>query len=228
MEGARIDALVRAEYGGGRRSGARTQEAELERRPNPRSLPLRQALLENLMRASLDGAGSIVWPKLLNAVLAESLRLLSAVQQPGAIVEDTAEATLSLYELAMSVPTLAPELLEDQQWGELDRGSLEPGVSWPSGGGEAGQPAVPAGGAKESAGALTALAGRFVEPGPSGAPTRGRGDVLPTGRNFYSLDTRPVPTPAPRHLGWKAAPRLLDHPRQPHRVRPRPPALRAS
>ncbi len=37
-----------------------------------------------------------------------------------------------------------------------------------------------------SAGVLRALDGRFVEPGPSGAPTRGRPDVLPTGRNFYS------------------------------------------
>ena len=33
---------------------------------------------------------------------------------------------------------------------------------------------------------LRALDGRFVEPGPSGAPSRGRPDVLPTGRNFFS------------------------------------------
>ena len=43
--------------------------------------------------------------------------------------------------------------------------------------------------------------GRFVAPGPSGAPTRGRPDVLPTGRNFYSIDTRTVPTPAAWTLG---------------------------
>ncbi len=34
------------------------------------------------------------------------------------------------------------------------------------------------------------LEGRFVPPGPSGSPSRGRPDVLPTGRNFYSVDTR--------------------------------------
>ena len=45
-----------------------------------------------------------------------------------------------------------------------------------------------------STGLLTGLAGRFVAPGPSGAPTRGRPDVLPTGRNFYSVDSRAVPT----------------------------------
>src|SRR5262249_9774630 len=40
---------------------------------------------------------------------------------------------------------------------------------------------------------LAALAGKFVPPGPSGAPTRGTVDVLPTGRNFYSLDVRVIP-----------------------------------
>ena len=49
---------------------------------------------------------------------------------------------------------------------------------------------------QSSAGCCAALDGRFVAPGPSGAPTRGRADVLPTGRNFYSVDVRAVPTPA--------------------------------
>ena len=35
---------------------------------------------------------------------------------------------------------------------------------------------------------VRALHGRHIESGPSGAPTRGRPDVLPTGRNFYSVD----------------------------------------
>ena len=41
---------------------------------------------------------------------------------------------------------------------------------------------------------LAALDGRFVAPGPGGAPSRGRADVLPTGRNLYSVDPRAVPT----------------------------------
>ncbi|KAF0113257.1 MAG: cobaltochelatase CobN, partial [Rhodospirillaceae bacterium] len=52
---------------------------------------------------------------------------------------------------------------------------------------------VDACGAAETAGLLRGLEGRFVPPGPSGAPTRGRPDVLPTGRNFHSVDTRTVP-----------------------------------
>ncbi|MDC1213440.1 cobaltochelatase subunit CobN, partial [Rhodospirillales bacterium] len=69
---------------------------------------------------------------------------------------------------------------------------------------------VAASGAAELDGMMTALDGRFVAPGPSGAPTRGRPDVLPTGRNFYSVDTRTIPTPAAWALGWKSAALLIE------------------
>ncbi|MBB5754571.1 cobaltochelatase subunit CobN [Prosthecomicrobium pneumaticum] len=60
-------------------------------------------------------------------------------------------------------------------------------------------------GGDEIAAVLAALDGRFVPPGPSGAPTRGRADVLPTGRNFYSVDTRAVPTEAAWRIGRDSA-----------------------
>jgi len=66
-------------------------------------------------------------------------------------------------------------------------------------------PSLDASGGAETAAILTALDGRFVSPGPSGAPTRGRPDVLPTGRNFYSVDVRAVPTAAAWALGRKSA-----------------------
>ncbi|CAN7480689.1 cobaltochelatase subunit CobN [Rhizobium sp. LjRoot30] len=71
------------------------------------------------------------------------------------------------------------------------------------------KPSVEACGAAEVSGILAGLAGRFVPPGPSGAPTRGRPDVLPTGRNFYSVDSRAVPTPAAYELGRKSAELLI-------------------
>ncbi len=89
------------------------------------------------------------------------------------------------------------------------------------------RPAVIASGPAELAGALTALGGCFLEPGPSGAPTRGRPDVLPTGRNFYSVDTRTVPTPAAWHLGWKSATLLVERHMQDHGDWPRTVALSA-
>ena len=88
-------------------------------------------------------------------------------------------------------------------------------------------PAVDACGAAEIAALITGLDGRFIEPGPSGAPTRGRLDVLPTGRNFYSVDSRTVPTPAAWQLGWKSAGLLLDEYRQTHGEWPKHMAISA-
>ncbi|HWI08804.1 MAG TPA: cobaltochelatase subunit CobN, partial [Solirubrobacteraceae bacterium] len=53
---------------------------------------------------------------------------------------------------------------------------------------------------------LAALEGRHVPAGPSGSPTRGRADVLPTGRNFYSVDPRALPS----QLSWETGRRLAD------------------
>ncbi|ARO24485.1 cobaltochelatase subunit CobN [Rhizobium sp. S9] len=71
------------------------------------------------------------------------------------------------------------------------------------------KPSILACGRAEIDGLLKGLDGRFVAPGPSGAPTRGRPDVLPTGRNFYSVDSRAVPTPAAYELGKKSAELLV-------------------
>ncbi|MCI5076245.1 cobaltochelatase subunit CobN [Oricola sp.] len=78
------------------------------------------------------------------------------------------------------------------------------------------RPSVEACGSAEIAGLMTALGGRFVEPGPSGAPTRGRPDVLPTGRNFYSVDSRAVPTETAWELGRKSAELLVTRYAQDH------------
>jgi len=78
------------------------------------------------------------------------------------------------------------------------------------------KPAVVSSGPAEIEGLLKGLAGGFVPPGPSGAPTRGRPDVLPTGRNFYSVDSRAVPTPAAYELGKKSAELLIQRYVQDH------------
>ncbi|WP_027171956.1 cobaltochelatase subunit CobN [Methylobacterium sp. 10] len=59
--------------------------------------------------------------------------------------------------------------------------------------------------AAEREGLLAALDGRFVPPGPAGSPSRGRTDVMPTGRNLTTLDPRSLPTRAATLLGSKAA-----------------------
>ena len=72
------------------------------------------------------------------------------------------------------------------------------------------RPAVRKSGASEISSVLSALDGKFVQPGPSGAPTRGRLDTLPTGRNFYSVDSRALPTRTAWELGWQSASLLIE------------------
>ena len=78
------------------------------------------------------------------------------------------------------------------------------------------RPALASCGPSEIAAHLKGLAGTRVRPGPSGAPTRGRLDVLPTGKNFYSIDNRAVPTPTAWTLGQRSADELLKRHFQEH------------
>ncbi len=78
-------------------------------------------------------------------------------------------------------------------------------------------------GEAEMRGLLAALDGCFVPPGPAGAPDRGRIDVLPTGRNLYSIDPRAVPTRTAWEIGRRTAEAMLirhaqDHGEWPRRI----------
>ncbi|MBH8575005.1 cobaltochelatase subunit CobN, partial [Nostocaceae cyanobacterium CENA369] len=63
---------------------------------------------------------------------------------------------------------------------------------------------------------LHGLDGRYVPSAPAGAPTRGRPEVLPTGRNFYSVDIRAIPTETAWDIGRKAAENLIEYYTQEH------------
>lgn len=61
----------------------------------------------------------------------------------------------------------------------------------------------------EMAGLIAALDGARVAAGPAGSPYRGRADVLPTGRNLFSVDPRAVPSRAAHTQGVKLAEELI-------------------
>ncbi|OAI39378.1 hypothetical protein AYO38_07755 [bacterium SCGC AG-212-C10] len=137
-EDARVDATIGREYGGIRKPLKRMQQQELENRPDVRKLPLRQAFIENLVRASLDGADAVRWPKDRAEPMAQGLGLLNAVMSKGATVEDSAEATMRLFRLALGIPNTS----EDND--ELDWDSVEPsegleGGQMDAGGAQGGQ-----------------------------------------------------------------------------------------
>ena len=75
-------------------------------------------------------------------------------------------------------------------------------------------------GEAERAGLRAALAGRPVPPGPAGSPDR-RSDVMPTGRNLYSVDPRAVPSRAAHAQGVKLAEELIRRHLQDHGDYPR-------
>ncbi|AMO61374.1 cobaltochelatase subunit CobN [Mycolicibacterium phlei] len=68
---------------------------------------------------------------------------------------------------------------------------------------------------------LRALDGRFIASGPSGSPLRGLVNVLPTGRNFYSVDPKAVPSRLAWETGVAMADSLLARYREDHGDWPR-------
>jgi len=78
---------------------------------------------------------------------------------------------------------------------------------------------------RELSNLIKGLNGEFVSSGASGAPTRGRPEVLPTGRNFYSVDIRAVPTETAWDIGRKAAENLIEFHTQNHGEYPKSVAI---
>ena len=123
VEDARIDRLVAQEYCGIRSVYRHIQDRELEKRPQPEELPLRQAFLENLVMASLEGFQRMRWPATMLGLLRNALGVLRGVQQPQASVEDSAEATVRLYRLAQNIPNILSDL--DKEWQSLEEQQVE-------------------------------------------------------------------------------------------------------
>ncbi len=69
---------------------------------------------------------------------------------------------------------------------------------------------------KELYSLLNGLSGGYIEPGPSGNLYRGKTSVLPTGRNFYLLDPRTLPTRAAWIVGVRSAELLIEYYREKH------------
>ena len=114
LEDTRIDSLVKREYAGIRESYRRVQQDALAERADIAELPLREALVEYLVRVSLDdGASAGQFPSDVGPVLAAIAQTTSTLRGPEARVEDTAEATIRLYELIQAVPN-APQRQENE------------------------------------------------------------------------------------------------------------------
>jgi cobaltochelatase CobN len=115
------------------------------------------------------------------------------------------EVVRALPEKAHAVPP-AIEAREADEGSDPDRQAVCTTLAWVC------EWLVPALGAttREIGSVLGALDGANVAPGPSGAPSRGMAHVLPTGRNFYSLDPKAVPSRISMDVGEALAARLCE------------------
>ena len=135
VEDTRIDAWVSREYGGIRAWLRRLQSFEADRRPDVRTMALRQAFAENLLRASLGRHDRILWPRELNGILSDGLAALAVVEQPGALVQDSAEVAAALYDLIERIPNIVNPF-DDEDWVPPDQEMLQVLPSMPAGQGD--------------------------------------------------------------------------------------------
>ncbi len=148
VEDTRIDTMVKREYAGIRRPMSRLQEAALERRRPLEDMPVRQAMIENLLRASLDENLRLQWPEDLHEVMQRPLRIMSRIRGDGATVEDSGAATRVLYDWIRRIPNVE---LDDADWSEMTGGAADEEMIdiGPGAGGESGlesyQPNLPHG-----------------------------------------------------------------------------------
>ncbi len=93
--------------------------------------------VENLVRYSLGGGAFVEWPASRGEVMGKALGIVDRMLTMDATVEDAAEATLRLYTLAMSIPNVVEDSLDESEWQGVE--PMEPGnESLPMDAGESG------------------------------------------------------------------------------------------
>ena len=119
VEDARLDARVKVEYRGIRRPYTEIQIDSLPQRPNITELPMRQAMVEFLVRLSLQQFEGLPAPQEYVEEAKQIGRIIRQVLNPEAAVEDTAEATLRIYAVISQIPN---EEIPPEDWEDVDMG----------------------------------------------------------------------------------------------------------
>ena len=116
VEDGRLDSRIKREYRGLRPMYERVQRQAAQDRPEIQTLPLREALMEVLVRLSLEDTRSAQIPTELQEHIPAIARLVKSVQRPSASVEDSAEATIRIYDIVSQIPNIPapPEELQEQ------------------------------------------------------------------------------------------------------------------
>ncbi len=110
VEDTRIDYLLTREYAGIRSAYRHIQEDEVDNRPPMDWMPMRQMAMESLIRASLGSMmEEFFYPGPVAPLVKEAIETMRSVQSTEATVEDSAEATLRIYQILQRIPNVGEE-----------------------------------------------------------------------------------------------------------------------
>ena len=117
VEDGRLDFRVKYEYPGIKSAYARVQLDSLERRPEITEMPAREAMVEFLVRLSLQQYREIPAPHDYVEQARQIVAVARQVLNAEATVEDTAEAALRIYAIISSIPN---EEVPEDDWDDVD------------------------------------------------------------------------------------------------------------
>ena len=117
IEDGRLDARVKVEYPGIKRSYTKIQADSFDERPEIQSLPVREAMVEFLVRLSMQQYKGLPAPERYVEEAKKIARIAKRVLVPSATVEDVGEATLRIYAIIAQIPN---EEVPPDEWEDLD------------------------------------------------------------------------------------------------------------
>ena len=147
VEDARLDHRIKQEYRGLREMYEKVQAQAVAERPDMQTLPLREALMEVLVRLSLEDTSSIPIPTELQQHIRAIARLVKGVQRQTATVEDSAETTLRICDIVSQIPNIPapPEQYEEQNPSDMAEDEAEEELEQDSEKSDSGQGSSPEG-----------------------------------------------------------------------------------
>ena len=117
VEDGSLDARVKNEYPGIKSSYTQVQSDSHENRPDIKELPAREAMVEFMVRLSLQQYEGVLAPSKYNKEASQVAQIARRVLVPDATVEDTAEATLRIYAIISAIPN---EEIPPDDWSDMD------------------------------------------------------------------------------------------------------------
>ena len=113
VEGARLDAKVLIEYPGIKTFYLQVQRDSLDDRPDIKELPAREAIVEFMLRVSLQQYEGVSIPLKYKSEIQQIIQIMKMMTMHESLVEDSAEATLRIYAIIASIPN---EDIPEEDW----------------------------------------------------------------------------------------------------------------